>query len=336
MISFKKVRESRAIQIAAACSNSAEFASLVNDASRRLLRRGDWFNTAVPVFVCIYNGCLVWPRYVAQVRKINICNYAIPVHNQWYNFLPANLPANTLNAYCGAETKVVQHGVSPVFQDVMGEGRLIRAYTRCNVDAGKTVTIFGTDNNGQQLMTDNGDGTFSPGIILTLTDGSTFASSTTYVRHIDYIIRDATQCFISLYAYDVANDVLEDIGQYEPTDTEPSFVRQRLTLAPPVCGAAISSTGCCSGRAGVLAMVKLRHIDVAYDNDLLVMDNLDALKMEIMSIKSEESGNFNEKRQWESAAVEVLNRDLEINSPDEEFSASNNTLGPYVRSNRCF
>lgn len=338
MISLGAVKQSRSIQIAAACGNSPEFVSLVNDACRRLLRRGDWFNTFVPMFVCVFQGCLVWPRYVAQVRKVNVCNVALPVHNAWYEFLPSNQRQcgggwGMWGGFRGPECGVFQQGTSPVLQDVMGDGRLIRAYARCQPDLGKTIKIFGTDNNGQPLMTRDNNGDWTPGITLVL--AAPFASTSTYVRHIDYVIKDQTQCIVDVYGYNAATNLLEDIAHYEGNETEPSYVRQKLNVAWPTFGTGSIQPNCCGTKRGVLAMVKLRHVDAQVDSDLLVMDNIDAIKLEIMSIKAEEASNFKEKQQWEASAVEVLNRDLEINSPDEEFSAAPNVLGPRVWSNQC-
>src|SRR5258707_15264722 len=68
-------------RIAGACSTTQDFTDLVNEAARRLMRRGDRFDTAIPIFVCVNNGCLVMPRYVQQIRRINFCNHEIKVRN---------------------------------------------------------------------------------------------------------------------------------------------------------------------------------------------------------------------------------------------------------------
>src|SRR6266576_2340714 len=154
------------------CPTSDEFIDLINSATRRLARRGDWFETVVPIFVCVYQGCIVWPRYVGQVRKLNICNRPVSVNNLWYSFLTGlhgDIGAGNgwsgwggvggwdgragyggwMSGWRGAQLGLNNLGTSPVLQDAMGDGRTVRSYTRCNADLGKTTTIFGTDNNGQ-------------------------------------------------------------------------------------------------------------------------------------------------------------------------------------------
>ena len=151
LLTLKEVRESSLRNIAGSCPNSAAFAQLVNDATRRIMRRGDWVGTTVPIHVCTKGGCVVWPRYVGSVRRINVCNQPIQIKNQWYEFLPytsanwtdGNLwwGTNMFGSMCGPSATMLLQGRSPVFQDILGEGRTVRVYAVAAADLGKTVRI---------------------------------------------------------------------------------------------------------------------------------------------------------------------------------------------------
>jgi len=336
MITLLQAKQSRIVQIASACADSVEFISLINDAARRYMRRGDFIGTVEDIFVCVTNGCFVAPRYVGAIRRVNVCNRSVQVENGWWRFMPSNQRECSWHSWMGQQVSgLEQRGTSSVFQDIQGEGRLIRAYTRCQADLGKTVQIFGTDNNGQALQTENPDGTWETGVTLTL--GTPFASTSTYVRHIDYVVKDPTECPINLYAYNATADVLEDLAQYEPSETNPQYSKYHLSMNWPNHGTGtVSGPGCCGVKFGVLLRVKLKFIPAQVDTDALPINNVDALKMMIMSVKAEEAGDFQTAKAWELAAVHEGNLEIADEIPEEQFAVNNNVLGPHTWSQQCF
>ena len=327
-------------RVLGSCSSSQDAIDIINEAASRLMRRGDWFETYIPIFVCVFNGCLVMPRYVQQVRRINFCNREIPVHNGWYEFLAYNQNYcgwhKWLSGWLGHETQLRQESTSAVFQDVQGDGRLIRAYPRCNADIGKTMRIFGLDNNGQPLITVDASGNITQGQLLTI--ASPFGSTNTFVRSISYIVRDPTTMIVDVYAYNATTNLLEDIGHYEPTETTPTYARYKLNINWPVASANATTfiPNCCGVSRGVVMMVKLRWIAAVNPYDLVLIPCVDALKPMIQAIQLEEKGDDAGSVQKEKRAIEILNRELENNSPDDQFALANNSLGPGVLSNQCF
>lgn len=324
-------------RIASYCPTSPEFIDLVNRSVRRSMRRGDFVGTTAIIYVCTYNGCVVWPRYVQNVRKLSYCHNSIPVKNQWYSFMEGvcnRTGSWTWNGLGGnwvdSQGLLLQQGRSSLFQDIQGDGRLVRAYVRCPNDEGKTVTIFGVDNNGQPLQTQNLDGSYSMGVILTLPDPTTqFVSTNQYVRSIDYVLKDETECPVGLYAYNASTNLLEDLAQYDPSETRPSYEKTKLSAAN-----GFGNAGCCS--KGVLALVKLKYYPAKNPTDILYIDNLDALQFMIQSCKLGEAGDINGSRAMRLESVNELNRQLEDESPDDTFSANNATFGPATFTNQCF
>lgn len=316
------------------CPDSEDYISLVNEATRRLLRRGDWPGTITPIYLCVRQGCVVWPRYVLNVRKLKTCHHTIKPQNMWGDFLPRGRHCEW-GHWHGPSLPMFNQGTTSVFQDIMGDGRLVRAYPRCQADIGRTVTLFGTDNNGQQLQThDTVTNTWTPGVILTL--ALPFVSTTTYVRHIDYVLKDETNCPVNLYAYNATTNVLEDLAQYDPGETRPSYERTRLSMGESATFGGCSSSPCCGVSQGVTALVKLRFIAAKFDTDLVIIDNLDALKLEIQSIKFGEAGDRANAKALEADAIAELNRQLEDESPDDQFTADDQVFGSATFTNHCF
>jgi hypothetical protein len=322
-------------RIAQTCSTNDEFADLVNEATRRLMRRGDWQGDIARIFVCVRSGCCVFPRYVQAVRKINICNRAMSVRNMWYDFLPSNQhQCQQWTGAWGPTANLTDHGRTSVFQDVQGDGRLIRAYPRCLNDIGKQITFFGMDNNGQPLMERNSNNDWVSGVTVTI--GNPFGSTSVFVRSIDYAIKQPTQCMVDVYGYNATTNLLEDIAHYEPSETNPSYERTQIQgfFGNPCTAAA--TPNCCGTLRGVVALVKLKFIPAIADTDLVLIENLDAIKAMIQAIRFGEAGDLANARSFETVAIEVLNRDQENNSPDSEFTVANNVLGAHGWANQVY
>ena len=103
-----------------------KFLEFLNEATRRLLRRGDWSGTVLPVCLYVTRGTVTWPRYVGQVRKINVCHRALPMRNLWYQFLPLSSAEHYHHHYghhCGSHLSAQTLGRVPCINDVAGAGR---------------------------------------------------------------------------------------------------------------------------------------------------------------------------------------------------------------------
>lgn len=331
LATLKEIRDSALANVAGSCPSSAAFSQLVNEATRRLMRRGDWAGTVVRIMVCARRGCVVWPRYVGKVRKINHCQgSALPVRNLWWDFVEENRPTNL----CGPELGLVAFGKSPVFQDILGSKRLVRAYPGCPADVGKTVTLFGLDENNQPLRTANQDGTWTEGVKITM--AIPFGSTSVFVNRVDRVSKEITQLDVHLYAYDSVNNVLEDMAVYEPGETNPDYERSQLRSG---CAGSCGTTGIvsCATSQSVIALVKLKFIPASVGTDLVLIQNLDALKLMVQAIKFSEAGDRTSAQAYEADAIRELNLELRDESPIEEMPVSfgefaNNRIG----QQRCF
>jgi len=321
---FAQWKRSSGINVLGNCANSPQGVQKLNDGIERLMQLGDWSGLIVPIQVCTWGGCAVLPRYVGQVRKINVCNRPMAVKSFWETFQPRDCNYNFalgwgggagawwgnswLGRYCGAQCTALNYGMTQFLQNIQGEGRLVRAYPRCNADIGSTVTIFGIDDNGNPLHTRDADDNYSDGIVLTL--AKPFVSTSVFVRRIDRIIKDETQCIVDVYGYDATNDVLETIGHYEPSELVPEYTRVQI------------QTGCnnsCNGVKSVMALVKLRFVPVVADTDFVILNNTSALKAIIQSNAYSEEGNLDAADQFEQKAIRILNRQLSDDFPLSEI-----------------
>jgi len=302
------------------CSDSTAFLSSVNEAIRRLMTRGDWSQTVVPIHMCVRRGCVTWPRFVGQIRRLKICGRPIPMTNLYCSYLERDdwpcwysFPSlHSWGAYrsesrnwgpCGA----TQLGRYSTYADPQGT-RYIRAYPQFPADVGKTATVFGKDENGQPLIHENADGTHSPGLIITIADP--FGSSAIQIQTpIDRVIKDQTDGQVWLYAYNADLDELEDLAVYQPSEKNPSYARHNIPGCPNT-----------ENNRGVMALVKLKHIDLVDDTDLVLVPSLAAIKFMLQSIVFEESNDAAMGAEYEAKAIRELNLQLRDEMPEQQTS----------------
>lgn len=298
-------RTSALREVAGACNGSAEFLEKVNTATRRLMRRGDWAGTTIPIHVCSRAGCVVYPRYVKFVRKVSMCRTPIIIKNGWWEqaWYDTSNPRGWWNRSCmgrpfGQMTATEGLSETPVFQDIQGDNRTVRVYPLAQADIGREVTIFGIDNNNQVLRTKQSDGTWRDGVIITV--ANPFGSTNVFVRRIDRVlIEDGVQSTLRMYAYNADTDLLEDLAFYEPGETNPAYVKQQLRIP-----------NCCDGTMPLLALVKLRFVPARFDTDLILLENLDALKLMMQAINYENAGDRQQARLYEADAIREASMDL--------------------------
>lgn len=338
-LTFQQAQASRLADIAQTCTTSADFASLLNEATEALMTRGDWAGTLVPIQVCVSNGCVTWPRYVGKVRRIMNCHENSRIGNLWYQFVDNDRFGGWDHGWGNAPSGFGQHGWTGQYRvGMINQGRfctyndvypnvnrLIRAHCLVQEDVGKHLTIFGLDNNGQVLRThDTVNNVWTDGVTITLS--IPFGSTSVYVSKIDRVIKDVTQGDVPLYAYDPVANVEEDLAFYAPGETSPSYERDRIHMGPT----------CCNGVKSVIALVKLKFIPVVGPNDLVLISNIRALKFAVQAIRLEEAGQNEAGSIKMGLAVKELNLDLENQYPMDQTSVDSGFMGgDFVGSQRC-
>jgi hypothetical protein len=279
--------------VSGVCGSSDQFRSYLNKAVRMLMTRGNFWGTVQLMKFCVYNECLVWPRQVGTILAVNTCGHPVNVWNNWFQFAHiggmrdwqgAGFSIDGFN--CRGDLNMENQGTTPVyFQVPCGQSFYVRWYPAVRADIGKTMTIFGIDSNGQVVRTKNASGIWQEGV--TITGALPFVSTPMQFREVTRVVRDKTSGPGRLFYYDANNNVLRDCATYDPTDTAPDF---RFTKIPGL----MANRGCCScanGAKQVSALVKLQFIPVENDNDLVLIDNLDAIGNMIQGIRKSDGGD---------------------------------------------
>lgn len=306
MLTLSAAKQARRLKnISGLCPGSQEFTDALNDVVDVFLRRGNFWNSVKRVQGCVYDDCIVWSRHVGSVLAMNRCNHSIPPKNMWFEFndvLPEHVRRH--NRGCFGNMALVDGNTVSVFNQIPClNSRYIRFYIDQPSDIGKTITIFGIDDNGQVITSTHPDGTFQEGVVLTL--GTPFVQTSFLVRRVDRIVKDPTTSLVRGYQFDGAT--LYNLATYEASETLPEYRSNRIEGHHwPVVGG--QPTGCCPRQ--VEALVKLKFIPAVHDDDLIVIDNLEALALGMQSINQSDAYDHDGAEKAMLRAIHSLNLDL--------------------------
>ncbi len=334
MMTYGEFRALRASDTVGICSNKATFLAMTNEAVSRLLTRGGFWGTITKLRACVRCQAIVWPRIVDTVLATNVCGRQIVNSGYFWEFLPMNgADWNAMRSIgmfgvggiggagggigfgAGCGNVVIQHdGQVPVQAQLKcGAARYVRAFPAYQADVGKTVTLFGIDDNGQEIFTKRADGTYLPGVVLTL--DVPFVGTSFLVREVARVLKDATQGPVRLYAYDPVADVMEDMAYYQPSERSPSFLHSTVRGLRQGC----RGTASCNGLTSITALIKMRFVPIETDDDVVQIDNWTALKLMLLAIRAEDAGDTDEALKLQARSVHELNLELRSHLPESEI-----------------
>jgi len=288
------------------CETDARVTEYINEAQRRLIESGKWKGTYGRFTLCATDGCIVWPRQIETIETFAIDKTPGTVRNGWFEFLESGYGLQTDE--CGSIGQLIDRGEVPTYRSMSGNGKPVRVYAFLEADAGKTITIMGYDSNGNWVRTlKSGSGAtavYQDGEVVTLDNG--FVDTATSFQSITGVLKDTTEGNVMLYELVDAAPTLLDLASYEPSETIPSY---RKSLIPN-----LSDCGTCTegnvGTVSVTVIAKLRFIEAVSDTDVLLINDLYAIKNMAIAIKMEENRDFATAAEYRTLAIESLRNQL--------------------------
>jgi hypothetical protein len=330
---FLDIQKSQPIRVASSYGPETEtFRDQVNEAQRRLLRRGSWFGTEVLVEFRVHDRCITWPREVGTIEGVAMGRNSdgTNVQNNWYSILHRGRD----HFHGGHEQGILQDiGFGTTYRDITGcPGSYIYAFATKREDWGKKITIFGTDTKLQPLQQKVG-GFWQPGVTLTLggtIQGQYVSTPMLVVNPILSVIKEVTQGNVILYSYDPTTQTMFDIANYQPGETNPQYRKSKLgercffnNVSTPTSGVTNPSPR----HHKITALVKLAFVPVLSPYDFMLIDNIDALKLMIQSIRFEEDGDLANKDKCEAEAIRELNLELRTQFPQQSTVVVSDVVG---------
>ena len=114
------------------------------------------------------------------------------------------------------------------------------------------------------------------------------------VRDVERVGKPATEGMVSLYSYDETTHQMYFLSKYQPAETNPRYRRYRITYPDYVDG------------SSVYALCELGYVPLASLDDVLIVQNMDALKMMVMAIEFENERDFQSAKAYEADAYRLI------------------------------
>lgn len=308
-----QVRASRIPGVVGLCSTSQDLNGYVNEAQQRLLPKAKWWNTFQRVAICTNSGNITWPRSVATVEAVSVCNQPIFIRNGWFEYIENGIGIQQRDTSTGSccrsgGMQLFDRGTSCLIEDIEDIKKL-RVYIDNADDVDKRILIKAKDENGNKIYTEDA-GLPVEGFYITFTVAPLL--TTQLVTEIYGIVKDTTLGNVRVYQYNASTTAQSLILNAEPYENTPNY---RRSLIPN-----LSKNRCCTPcdpddetKSIIIAEVKLEFIPVMVDTDFLLISWIPALKEMCQSIFYAENDSLEAKQKaavHEARAVAALDDEL--------------------------
>jgi hypothetical protein len=317
MLTFSQVQNSSVANVAGVNVADPQFLTYVNDAVRMLVELGNgdargWWGTVQLIRGTAYDGCMVWPANVSAVLAVRHGHREAPVKNFWHSFTGESWKAEHWGCRWGHHESVMEFdGQTCLFYPIEKSPTQIAAMAQSPADSNvASITLYGLDANGNEVF----DPTLGTrGITLTPGSSGNYFTATALSQVTD-IGKAATNGPIQLYAYSPTTGIGNLLATYQGGDVNPKFMYSR-----------IRNRGNCP--VSISALLKLGFKEVYQPNDIVPLDNVDAIKSMVQSIRARESNNDGLAQAQERDALRRLVAQVNTHFPKEQFVCSFSPFG---------
>jgi hypothetical protein len=301
------------------CGDPLAF-SRINQATRRLLNRNKK-PIHIRRLVRFYTrkDIITLPAEVEKILHYTMDTVPMPMFSQAYEFVshgPGELPCNPCFTAAYLEDRGNHYSTMfdvPSYEEFCGCNRAITGSCADSgpVYTGQTLVALSTSvndttrslklvarNTKNEAMGEAGAGFELP---IWAWDGGiegqvhvTDLPLSEPVRDVTWVHKPVTDGFVSLYAYDANTFQFYFLAKYHPHETNPRYRRYRVT-APD----------CCCGHS-ILAWCELGYVPMNHGQDVLIIQNIDAIKMMVMAIEMENERDFQMAKAYEADAYRLI------------------------------
>jgi len=320
------IRASRIPQILNLTSTDTRLAYYVNEAIERLLAKGKWVGTTQKYQICVYSGCLTWPRQFETIESVAICGFPIQIRNEWFEFNEMGWGlrdegTGTAGTSCrvgsGCGSQLLDRGMAVSFEDIRGTDKKIKVY--CDIEEGPTPDILlqGYNEDGNWIRT-LVDGDYVDGEYVTPTGAGTL--TTNFFTSLTGVQKPITKGSIRLYEYNTTASTQRPLAFYEYDETRPVY---RRSLIP-----GLSNRNSCPdnedetcNKKTVTVIAKMAFLPVRQDTDWLLISSIPALRAMCQALRKEENNLWDEAKKYEANAIQILDEQLQAFMGDSEIIA---------------
>lgn len=278
-----------------------------------LINEGDFKGTKRMIRFKVRNNSIALPREAEAILRCAFDSQPAYVHTTAYEYLDGgpgilgcydrDIPYNDL---------VDMGDGHPTFWPIGGTARKIVAISTHEEDTNLTIRVRGVDQAKNEILpTAPGEdipiARWKAGSEGRIVDSMIDPSENEFLE-IRSIVKPVTAGYVTLYAYNPDTKHMWGLGKYHPNETQPSYRRYKVT-----------------GRSGydtsdaqsscLVAQIKLRWVPLLYDSDVLLIQNLPALRIMCQSIHMRNLMNTQKALELQADALRMLDMQLRNANP---------------------
>ena len=297
-------------------------ATRINQATRRLLnrpRKPIHIERVIRFFT--YKDTITLPREVEKIKHYAMDGAPAPLFSRAYEFVSGGWGELCGCGACNpAEKFLVDMGnhYSTMFElpslsaDEDNENEpvyssfTLAAFSTAATDIGKALKIYGRNSKSEVLGSpspcmemaiqawDGGvEGVLAEDLAGVGANERAIVVSEP-VRDIERVQKPETDGFVSLYAYNADTHQMYFLAKYHPQETNPRYRKYKITAPDYSLGSSI------------YALCELGYVPMEEADDILIVQNMDALKLMVMAIELENEREFKAAKAYEADAYRLI------------------------------
>ena len=276
----------------------------LNRATRFLIDEGEWEGTDVEICLTVDKCCLTLDERFAALRSVRIRNGGRRLEIWGRNFKYVDSGPGELDCCGPCISQVVDLGDGYALHRDLPRAMHITAWSD-KVEASEAcLQIRGTDTNGKEILRqipirhshgqDGRPPAFTPADADWWTDGR--------YADVSELRKPRTEGYVYVYAYDPATGDLCWLTTLRPDTISPSHRRYMIPGGE-------GGNACCEN--GVIARVSCRYVPVHREDDILLIQNVEALNSMVQAFAAKDRGDIQQYEFNKNSAISRLKRQIE-------------------------
>jgi hypothetical protein len=299
-LTLGKLKTSIARVLNVCSTDMVTIADYVNRAQERLMNKGKYVGTYGRYRVCARDSCLTWPRELLTIEAFALNGFPGTVRDEWYEFLESG--PGVMGQSSDGGMGLIDRGQAVAFDDVRGTSKKLAVYCDGAEAAGSRILVQYYDANGQKRRTVDGSNVIEGEYVTLPAPGNYNYSATSVMAGGLYaVIKPVTLYNVRLYEHDMITGDRRPLAYYEPDEEIPNY---RRSLIPGLGGSCTSSDVATCNRVEIVG--KRAHRPVVNENDFLIIEHGDALRLMVQAIDKEEKNIWDEAERFEAKAQRLL------------------------------
>ena len=277
----------------------------INQAIEVLMNKPkNWTYTTQNLIFCAPNGQFTMPREVGKVIRARINGQFSEVRSQWFEYMsngPGLLESNSFDWHSGTTDRGF---VCTQYDLPYGQPMYLSVVSDRKEDAGAKLLIRGHDETGREVHVGAVFGEYVP--IKGGADDQMWISKNLFADIVS-IEKPVTQGYVYLSGILPETGVRYFLGSMHPDETRPSYRRYFIKEIAKRHATDSSGNYIVPTPYRIDALCRLRYVPATHSSDVLMIQNLGALKHMLKALRLEDSDSLDDAMKYEATAERRMN-----------------------------